>query len=166
MSCEYLFVIGTNKMDSPLAEVLAAIGKAMGKKTTVYVVNESGTFEFGKNEILEQTTVCVRRILSAHEGQPLRLLLFDAVSLEAGCNPLPGLYLWRSSFLAHHPEIEAKTIWIDQVMDFFDQETAAVWWTGLVLPEKFSVKVILDQRWKTEMGSLAHDEANNKGKTR
>lgn len=166
MSRECLFVIGTNKIDSPLAEVFAAIGDALGKKTRVFIVNERGTYELGRDDSQMPTTDCACRTLSAYGGQSFRLLLFDASSLDAGCNPSAGLLVWRSYFLSLHPEMETQTIWIDKVMDFFNQETPAVWWTGLVLPPEYSVKALLGHRWMKEMGSLAHDEANNKGKIR
>ncbi|MFH2124590.1 MAG: hypothetical protein ABIJ50_14050 [Pseudomonadota bacterium] len=168
MTVEYIIVIGTDQSTSenPLARVLDSIGNALGKKIRVFVVTKTGTYEFGRDDIPMPTTDCACRTLSVQGVQSCRLLLFDASSPDAGCNPSAGLLVWQAYYLTLHPEMETKATWIDQVMDFFDQETAVVWWTGLVLPPEYSVKALLGHRWMKEMGSLAHDEANNKEKAR
>jgi len=166
MTVEYLIVIGTDQSSSenPLARVLASIGNALGKKNRVFVVTKAGTYEFGRDHIPMPTTDCACRTLTVQGVQTCRLLLFDASSLDAGCNPSAGLLVWQAYYRTLHPEMETKAIWIDKVMDFFDQETPAIWWSGLVLPGEFSINNLLGNRWMKEMTGLAHDEANNKRK--
>jgi len=157
MDCEYLVVIGTERDDSPLAGVLAAIGKGLGKVVRIYLVADQRSREW-EGQSFQPSTELAGQALAALDGRAARLLLFEASTVEKPFNPLSGLLVWQALYHRQYPGAKKQCVWLDCVLDFFTLDSPAVWWSGLVLPVgDLSVTALAGPTWEREMKSLAHD---------
>lgn len=162
---KYFVVIGKEKDtgDNPLAATLYQIGKKMGKDIRVFVTSSTGTCEFGSKAEKKLTKDVVSETLASFDKFDYQLLLFDAESISGTLKPVSGLLVWYQYYSSLQ---SGTTTSYKDILDFLNEESNGLWWTGFVEPKKYDVVTLAETRWERINSRLKPHASRKQGAAR